>query len=73
MKSSTAINRLTKAGYTVSEDVAGEGTLLHAVKGGAAISFISSHTDTVRSDGFTYTSSTSCAPTHGMTLKGAMA
>ncbi|NIT54856.1 MAG: hypothetical protein GWN00_01010 [Aliifodinibius sp.] len=69
MKLTTAINRLTKAGYEIHE---GTGTYA-AMKDGDTISFYETAPGSGKTGRFTFMGAESCAPTYGMTLKAAMA
>lgn len=67
MKLQNAIKRLEKAGFTLITN----GSIYIASKKGVDVSFVS-FGETVKSNGFTYESETSCAPTYGMTLNSAI-
>lgn len=67
-KLSLAIARFEKAGYTVKN----RGTQYWVVNGKNTINFFENGENTDKVSTFTFTSKTSCAPTHGFNLKGAI-
>ena len=67
MKLTNAIKKLEKAGFTLITN----GSIYIASKEDVDVSFVS-FGETVKSNGFTYESKTSSAPTFGMTLRSAI-
>ena len=68
MTTTTAVSKLTKAGFEISET---KGSFV-AEKEGTFISFFVNPGSTTTSK-FTYEGPNSCAPTYGMSLNGALA